>query len=123
MSCRVQVNLKEQGQLVRQDEFTIWLGRRKYQRHVFLFEDLVLFSKPKRIDGGFDVYIYKNSFKVRAALQLPLVWEVSMAGLPMAHASEVESRSTFSRRAAPTTSKPPPNQAVKPEGNISLINA
>ncbi|KAM6252778.1 puratrophin-1 isoform 2-T2 [Porphyrio hochstetteri] len=57
------VNLKEQGQLVRQDEFTIWLGRRKCQRHVFLFEDLILFSKPKRIEGGFDVYIYKCSFK------------------------------------------------------------
>ncbi len=59
-----QVNLKEQGQLVRQDEFTIWYGRKKCQRHVFLFEDLVLFSKPKRIEGGLDVYIYKNSFKV-----------------------------------------------------------
>ncbi|XP_048462034.1 uncharacterized protein plekhg4 isoform X2 [Rhincodon typus] len=57
------VNLKEQGQLVRQDEFIIWFGRKKYQRHVFLFEDLILFSKPKRIDGGFDVYIYKHSFK------------------------------------------------------------
>lgn len=57
------VNLKEQGQLMRQDEFTIWLGRRKCQRHVFLFEDLILFSKPKRIEGGFDVYIYKRSFK------------------------------------------------------------
>ncbi|XP_043101128.1 uncharacterized protein plekhg4 isoform X2 [Puntigrus tetrazona] len=57
------VNLKEQGQLVRQDEFTIWYGRKKCQRHVFLFEDLVLFSKPKRIEGGLDVYIYKHSFK------------------------------------------------------------
>ncbi|XP_078067125.1 pleckstrin homology domain-containing family G member 4B [Mustelus asterias] len=57
------VNLKEQGQLVRQDEFIIWSGRKKYHRHVFLFEDLILFSKPKRIDGGFDVYIYKQSFK------------------------------------------------------------
>uniref|UniRef100_UPI00398E5893 pleckstrin homology domain-containing family G member 4B isoform X2 n=1 Tax=Pristiophorus japonicus TaxID=55135 RepID=UPI00398E5893 len=57
------VNLKEQGQLVRQDEFIIWSGRKKYQRHVFLFEDLILFSKPKRIDGGFDIYIYKHSFK------------------------------------------------------------
>ncbi|XP_073764756.1 puratrophin-1 isoform X8 [Danio rerio] len=57
------VNLKEQGQLVRQDEFTISYGRKKCQRHVFLFEDLVLFSKPKRIEGGLDVYIYKHSFK------------------------------------------------------------
>uniref|UniRef100_A0A3B1JDF7 Pleckstrin homology domain containing, family G (with RhoGef domain) member 4 n=1 Tax=Astyanax mexicanus TaxID=7994 RepID=A0A3B1JDF7_ASTMX len=60
----LRVNLKEQGQLVRQDEFTIWYGRKKCQRHVFLFEDLVLFSKPKRIEGGLDVYIYKHSFKV-----------------------------------------------------------
>lgn len=73
-----QVNLKEQGQLVRQDEFTIWLGRRKCQRHVFLFEDLILFSKPKRIEGGFDVYIYKRSFKVRAALQIALGQEVAV---------------------------------------------
>ncbi|XP_076856301.1 pleckstrin homology domain-containing family G member 4B isoform X2 [Brachyhypopomus gauderio] len=57
------VNLKEQGQLVRQDEFTIWYGRKRCQRHVFLFEDLVLFSKPKRMEGGLDVYIYKHSFK------------------------------------------------------------
>ncbi|KAF4090966.1 hypothetical protein AMELA_G00031700 [Ameiurus melas] len=57
------VNLKEQGQLVRQDEFTIWYGRKKCQRHVFLLEDMVLFSKPKRIEGGLDVYIYKHSFK------------------------------------------------------------
>lgn len=50
--------------MVRQDEFTIWYGRKKCQRHVFLFEDLVLFSKPKRFEGGLDVYIYKHSFKV-----------------------------------------------------------
>ncbi|KAM9860659.1 puratrophin-1 isoform 1-T3 [Aulostomus maculatus] len=58
------VNLKEQGQLLRQDEFSVWSGRRKCLRHVFLFEDLVLFSKPKRVEGGgLDVYIYKHSFK------------------------------------------------------------
>lgn len=49
---------------MRQDEFTVWLGRKKCQRHVFLFEDLILFSKPKRIEGGLDVYIYKRSIKV-----------------------------------------------------------
>uniref|UniRef100_A0A8C3A3Z8 Pleckstrin homology domain containing, family G (with RhoGef domain) member 4 n=1 Tax=Cyclopterus lumpus TaxID=8103 RepID=A0A8C3A3Z8_CYCLU len=57
------VNLKEQGQLIRQDEFTVWTGRRKCQRHIFLFEELVLFSKPKKMDGGLDVFIYKHSFK------------------------------------------------------------
>ncbi|XP_059848408.1 uncharacterized protein plekhg4 [Hypanus sabinus] len=58
------VNLKEQGQLVRQDKFIIWSGRKKHLRHVFLFEDLILFSKAKRIDSGLDVYIYKHSFKM-----------------------------------------------------------
>ncbi|MEQ2215596.1 hypothetical protein XENOCAPTIV_003048 [Xenoophorus captivus] len=57
------VNLKEQGQLIRQDEFTVWSGRRKCQRRIFLFEDLVLFSKLKKMEGGLDVFIYKHSFK------------------------------------------------------------
>ncbi|XP_068426620.1 pleckstrin homology domain-containing family G member 4B isoform X2 [Clinocottus analis] len=57
------VNLKEQGQLRCQDEFIVWCGRRKYLRHVFLFEDLILFSKTKKIEGGYDFYIYKQSFK------------------------------------------------------------
>ncbi|KPP70044.1 hypothetical protein Z043_111156 [Scleropages formosus] len=61
--CDCDVNLKEQGQLVRQDEFTIFYGRKRCQRHVFLFEDLVLFSKPKKIERGLDIYIYKHSFK------------------------------------------------------------
>ncbi|XP_061572683.1 pleckstrin homology domain-containing family G member 4B isoform X1 [Cololabis saira] len=57
------VNLKEQGQLRCQDEFIVWCGRRKYLRHVFLFEDLILFSKTKKIEGGYDFYIYKQSYK------------------------------------------------------------
>lgn len=119
----VQVNLKEQGQLVRQDEFTIWLGRRKCQRHVFLFEDLILFSKPKRIEGGFDVYIYKRSFKVRTVLQLLLYRRCPWLVLLWAHGSEMGSRSIFSQRAAPTAAKPSPSHAVKPEGNTSHMNA
>lgn len=65
-----QVNLKEQGQLRCQDEFIVWCGRRKYLRHIFLFEDLILFSKTKKIEGGYDFYIYKQSFKVRLFLFL-----------------------------------------------------
>ncbi|KAM9783254.1 pleckstrin homology domain-containing family G member 4B [Neosynchiropus ocellatus] len=57
------VNLKEQGPLRCQDQFVVWCGRRKYLRHIFLFEDLVLFSKTKRVEGGYDLYIYKQSFK------------------------------------------------------------
>ncbi|XP_045249378.2 pleckstrin homology domain-containing family G member 4B isoform X1 [Macaca fascicularis] len=57
------VNLKEQGQLKCQDEFIICCGRKKYLRHVFLFEDLILFSKTQKVEGGHDVYLYKQSFK------------------------------------------------------------
>ncbi|XP_029975223.1 uncharacterized protein LOC115408541 [Salarias fasciatus] len=57
------VNLKEQGQLIRQDEFTVFFRKKKCVRRVFLFEDLILFSKTKRTDVGNDVYVYKQSFK------------------------------------------------------------
>jgi len=60
-----QVNLLEQGDLLRQDEFVVWQGRRKCSRRVFLFEDLVLFSKTKKRASGTDCYVYKNCFKVR----------------------------------------------------------
>ncbi|XP_055992099.1 puratrophin-1 [Sorex fumeus] len=58
------VNLKEQGQLVRQDEFTVRCGRHKSLRRVFLFEDLLLFSKPRRGPSGTDTFAYKRSFKM-----------------------------------------------------------
>lgn len=57
------VNLKEQGHLIRQDEFTVFFKKKKCVRRIFLFEDLVLFSKTKRTDIGNDVYVYKQSFK------------------------------------------------------------
>ncbi|TDH10737.1 hypothetical protein EPR50_G00078570 [Perca flavescens] len=57
------VNLKEQGQLIRQDEFTVFFKKKKCVRRIFLFEDLILFSKTKRTDIGNDVYVYKQSFK------------------------------------------------------------
>ncbi|KAF7482520.1 puratrophin-1 [Marmota monax] len=58
------VNLKEQGQLVRQDEFTVRSGRHKSLRRVFLFEELLLFSKPRRGPAGVDTFTYKRSFKM-----------------------------------------------------------
>ena len=44
------VNLKEQGRLLRQGEFMVTERNRgkKSMRHVFLFEDLILFSKTRR---------------------------------------------------------------------------
>ncbi|XP_069113998.1 puratrophin-1-like isoform X2 [Argopecten irradians] len=59
------VNLQEQGRLLRQEEFLVWQGRRKSMRHVFLFEDLILFSKTQRgRNGSPDTYHYKFSFKM-----------------------------------------------------------
>ncbi|KAM9786032.1 pleckstrin homology domain-containing family G member 4B-like [Neosynchiropus ocellatus] len=57
------VNLKEQGQLIRQDEFTVLFRKKKCVRRIFLFEHLILFSKTKKTDVGNDVYVYKQSFK------------------------------------------------------------
>ena len=44
------VNVKEQGRLLRQSEFLVWEGKagKKCLRQVFLFEELVLFSKARR---------------------------------------------------------------------------
>lgn len=44
------VNVKEQGRLLRQNEFLVWQGRggKKTLRQIFLFEELVLFSKARR---------------------------------------------------------------------------
>lgn len=58
------MDLKEQGQLRCQDEFIVCCGRKKYLRRVFLFEELILFSKTRKVDGGYDTYTYKQSFKV-----------------------------------------------------------
>ncbi|XP_011180766.2 uncharacterized protein LOC105211141 isoform X1 [Zeugodacus cucurbitae] len=61
------VNVKEQGRLLRQNEFLVWQGRggKKSLRQVFLFEDLVLFSKARRFPDqkNLDIYLYKNSIK------------------------------------------------------------
>ncbi|XP_055890827.1 uncharacterized protein LOC106076280 isoform X3 [Biomphalaria glabrata] len=58
------VNLQEQGRLLRQEEFLVFQGRKKSMRRIFLFEDLILFSKTKRgRQGQHDLYVYKSSFK------------------------------------------------------------
>lgn len=61
------MNVKEQGRLLRQNEFLVWQGRggKKALRQVFLFEELVLFSKARRFPDrkNLDIYLYKNSIK------------------------------------------------------------
>ncbi|XP_047739716.1 triple functional domain protein-like isoform X2 [Hyalella azteca] len=62
------VNLKEQGQLLRQAEFLVCEGSRgrKTPRHVFLFEDLILFSKARKDPEkkNLDIFQYKHSMKM-----------------------------------------------------------
>lgn len=69
-SGALQVNLKEQGQLIRQDEFMVTFRKKKCFRHIFLFQELVLFSKTRKTDVGNDTYIYKQSFKVKHTTQM-----------------------------------------------------
>ncbi|XP_075805070.1 rho guanine nucleotide exchange factor 40 isoform X3 [Microtus pennsylvanicus] len=58
-----ELDLKEQGQLLHRDSFTVFCGRKKCLRHVFLFEDLLLFSKFKGSEGGSETFTYKQAFK------------------------------------------------------------
>ncbi|ELT89837.1 hypothetical protein CAPTEDRAFT_104869 [Capitella teleta] len=57
------VNLAEQGMLLRQQDFLVWQGRRKCVRRLFLFEELLVLSKAKLLPSGEEVYQYKSSIK------------------------------------------------------------
>ena len=59
------LELKDYGRLLRQEEFLVYQGRKKYMRHLFLFEDLLVFSKTKKSRKGHDYYHYKNSLKMQ----------------------------------------------------------
>lgn len=63
--CFPQTDLREQGQLLHRDPFTVICGRKKSLRHVFLFEHLLLFSKLKGPEGGSESFVYKQAFKVQ----------------------------------------------------------
>lgn len=57
------LNLNEQGQLIRQDEFWVIFRKKRCLRRVFLFQDVILFTKTKKNERGDDVYVYKLSIK------------------------------------------------------------
>lgn len=62
------VDLQQQGMLLLQDEFLVQKSRHKAaKRHLFLFEDLLVFAKSKKVLGAQDEYTYKSSLKVIAA--------------------------------------------------------
>ncbi|XP_054849580.1 rho guanine nucleotide exchange factor 40 isoform X2 [Eublepharis macularius] len=48
-----EMKLSEQGPLLQRGELTMVCGRRKCQRHTFLFERLLLFTKCKGAEGGY----------------------------------------------------------------------
>lgn len=48
-----------------QEEFTVQKSRHKVaKRHLFLFDDLLVFAKAKKLGAGRDEYVYKSSLKV-----------------------------------------------------------
>ncbi|XP_072860590.2 rho guanine nucleotide exchange factor 40 isoform X2 [Pogona vitticeps] len=55
-----EMKLSEQGPLLQRGELTLVCGRRKCQRHIFLFEQLLLFTKCKGAEGG---YICKQALQ------------------------------------------------------------
>lgn len=90
----MQLNLKEQGQLLRQEELEVWsesglgqglalagFGRRSgARRRVFLFEHLILVAKAHRCTGNpvsDEAYVYKFSLRMVRILAI----RVPKAGL------------------------------------------
>lgn len=57
----LQMKLSEQGPLLQRGELILLTGRRKCQRHVFLFEQLLLFTKCKGAEGS---YVCKQALQV-----------------------------------------------------------
>ncbi|XP_061444439.1 rho guanine nucleotide exchange factor 40 isoform X3 [Rhineura floridana] len=55
-----EMKLSEQGLLLQRGELTAVCGRRKCQRHIFLFERLLLFTKCKGAEG---IYVCKQAFQ------------------------------------------------------------
>lgn len=62
-------NLDVQGELILQDSFQVWdpksLIRKGRERHLFLFEISLVFSKEIKDSTGHTKYVYKNKLLVR----------------------------------------------------------
>lgn len=57
------------------------MGAHKSLRRIFLFEELLLFSKPRRGPTGIDMFTYKLSFKVGSTGPLPALPSTPTASL------------------------------------------
>ena len=64
-------NLDVQGELILQDAFQVWdpksLIRKGRERHLFLFEISLVFSKEIKDSSGHTKYVYKNKLLVGGA--------------------------------------------------------
>lgn len=62
-------NIESQGELILQDSFQVWdpktLIRKGRERHLFLFEMSLVFSKEVKDSNGRSKYIYKSKLFVR----------------------------------------------------------
>ncbi|XP_013923318.1 PREDICTED: rho guanine nucleotide exchange factor 40-like isoform X3 [Thamnophis sirtalis] len=70
-----EMRLSEQGTLLQRGELILLSGRRKCQRHVFLFEQLLLFTKCKGAEGG---YVCKQALQTAS---MGLTESVGSSGL------------------------------------------
>uniref|UniRef100_A0A8C4NB02 Trio Rho guanine nucleotide exchange factor a n=2 Tax=Eptatretus burgeri TaxID=7764 RepID=A0A8C4NB02_EPTBU len=65
-------NLDAQGELILQESFQVWdpktLIRKGRERHLFLFEMSLIFSKEIRDSSGNSKYLYKNKLLVRQTI-------------------------------------------------------
>lgn len=61
-------NIESQGELILQDSFQVWdpktLIRKGRERHLFLFEMSLVFSKEVKDSNGRSKYIYKSKLYV-----------------------------------------------------------
>jgi len=50
--------------LLHQADFTVYYRRKKCVRRIFLYEEVIIFSKTVHSSSGNDMYVYKASMKV-----------------------------------------------------------
>lgn len=66
-------NIESQGELILQESFQVWdpktLIRKGRERHLFLFEMSLVFSKEVKDSSGRSKYLYKSKLFVSISIQ------------------------------------------------------
>lgn len=77
-------NIESQGELILQESFQVWdpktLIRKGRERHLFLFEMSLVFSKEVKDSSGRSKYIYKSKLFVSMGEQLIIFTKLSKVG-------------------------------------------